>query len=92
MWIVDFDCCKSTTFDKAGIHQAAKASYGNDPYFPWETGKGDELWNVFASHFLKRSREALAKSDLPRMMLDRIMDDGRERSEKKQAAKSRSAS
>ena len=32
VWILDFDCCRDMTMDEAGVDQAWRALYTNDPY------------------------------------------------------------
>jgi hypothetical protein len=68
LWILDFDCCRTISMDEAGVEQAYKAFFKNDPYYP-RPGSGEKaekkVWVVFKMAFLDCSR--------------RIMDEGRDK-------------
>lgn len=59
MWMLDSDCCRFIDMGDAGIEQAARAFWRNDPYYP-RPGKADpkdqELWNAFKEEFVRVSR------------------------------------
>ncbi|TQN69911.1 hypothetical protein CSHISOI_05435 [Colletotrichum shisoi] len=62
MWVLDFDCCRSMTMDEAGIKQACKSFWRNDPYYPRPGGdnQADQgLWDVFRDRFLEVSKRLL---------------------------------
>ncbi|KAK5120856.1 hypothetical protein LTR85_005923 [Meristemomyces frigidus] len=55
LWLFDFDCCHDMQADEAGVQQAIKAYFRNDPYFPrpdpaWLTG-----WLEFMKQYLELS-------------------------------------
>nr|OQO30822.1 hypothetical protein B0A51_01322 [Rachicladosporium sp. CCFEE 5018] len=41
LWLLDFDCAKPMSMDEAGIEQAARAFYRNDPYYPLPDGTNE---------------------------------------------------
>ncbi|KAK6416696.1 hypothetical protein LTR95_017424 [Oleoguttula sp. CCFEE 5521] len=82
LWILDFDCVKPMSMDDAGIEQAAKAYYRNDPYYPRPDGNNaedDDLWQIFVKRFLSASEKVLGASDLPGRMIEMLERLGRER-------------
>ncbi|KAK0704641.1 zinc finger protein-domain-containing protein [Lasiosphaeris hirsuta] len=82
MWILDFDCCGQLTINEAGVEQAAKCFWRNDPFYPKPgsgSPQGDDLWEVFRARFLRVSEEMLQGEDkalqqLPGMLMDRIVE------------------
>lgn len=84
LWILDFDCCKDMPMDEAGVQQAVKAFFRNDPYYPRpRDGTDQSLWNVFRDHFLRASAEILGvkspHSPLPGLWVEMVeeFDQGR---------------
>ncbi|KAJ0159080.1 hypothetical protein CTA2_10349 [Colletotrichum tanaceti] len=62
MWLLDFDCCRTMTMDEAGIRQACKSFWRNDPYYPrpgGDTQTDQRLWDVFQTRFLETSERLL---------------------------------
>jgi hypothetical protein len=84
VWVLDFDCCKPLSLDEAGIEQAARAFWRNDPYYPRPPGEetspqDTQLWHTFADRFLQTSRKMLVGSAenvqrLPDMLVARIIE------------------
>ncbi|OIW23785.1 hypothetical protein CONLIGDRAFT_686019 [Coniochaeta ligniaria NRRL 30616] len=82
MWILDFDCCGQLTMDEAGVEQAAKCFWRNDPFYPKpgsSSPDGDRLWEVFKARFLRASQEILQAEDtavqrLPGRLMNRIVE------------------
>ncbi|KZL72872.1 hypothetical protein CT0861_06211 [Colletotrichum tofieldiae] len=80
MWILDFDCCRKMSMDEAGIKQACKSFWRNDPYYP-RPGSDNQndrrLWDVFRERFLETSgrfleRETESVRQLPRQLVELI--------------------
>ncbi|KAK1985654.1 zinc finger protein-domain-containing protein [Colletotrichum cereale] len=62
IWVLDFDCCKKMTMDEAGIKQACKSFWRNDPYYPRpgsDNHNDQRLWGVFQNRFLETSSRLL---------------------------------
>ncbi|KAH7309573.1 zinc finger protein-domain-containing protein [Stachybotrys elegans] len=38
VWMLDFDCCGPISMDRAGVKQAARSFWRNDPYYPRPPG------------------------------------------------------
>lgn len=77
MWILDFDCCRSMSTDEAGVEQAFKAFFKNDPFYPG-LGSGEEadqrLWTVFKDRSIQASREMLkTESEDKSFLAERLM-------------------
>ncbi|KAI0808787.1 zinc finger protein-domain-containing protein [Xylaria sp. FL0064] len=83
LWILDFDCCRQMTMDEAGMKQAARAFWRNDPFYPRPPGRDDEqrdgvgLWSHFKRAFLDASAEVIGPDDeerrhLPGLLLELI--------------------
>lgn len=71
VWILDFDCCREMTTDEAGVEQACKAFYRNDPYYP-RPGSGDveeNLWEVFKEKFLECSKSTMGEESQNKQIL-----------------------
>ncbi|OQN97867.1 hypothetical protein B0A48_16178 [Cryoendolithus antarcticus] len=82
LWLLDFDCAKPMSMDDAGIEQAARAFYRNDPYYPRPDGedKADNaLWDIFVKRFLVASERVLGASELPGRMVEALERLGKER-------------
>lgn len=82
MWLLDFDCCRDMTMDEAGLDQACKSFWCNEPFYP-RPGSEDPmdqmLWEIFWSHFLMLSSQILQHEteevqSLPRSLMDRIIE------------------
>ncbi|KAK2029627.1 hypothetical protein LX32DRAFT_693079 [Colletotrichum zoysiae] len=80
MWILDFDCCRRMSMDEAGVKQACKSFWRNDPYYPrpGSDNKNDQrLWDVFQGRFLETSGRLLegereAVRQLPQRLIELI--------------------
>ncbi|KAI1350570.1 zinc finger protein-domain-containing protein [Xylaria sp. FL0043] len=82
LWILDFDCCRPMAMDDAGLKQAARAFWRNDPFYPRPPGKDSEqrdveLWAHFKRAFLDASAKIIGADDkdrrhLPRSLLELI--------------------
>lgn len=93
LWILDFDCCRAMTMDEAGLEQACKAFYRNDPYYP-RPGSGEvvqgELWEIFKNKFLECSKRIMGddgkeKWFLAEKLMDMIEDEGQARKKNREA-------
>ncbi|KAF9871061.1 hypothetical protein CkaCkLH20_11478 [Colletotrichum karsti] len=85
MWILDFDCCREMTMDEAGIRQACRSFWRNDPYYPRPSRPGSNgdpedqrLWGVFQDRFLETSDRLLQDEEdsvrqLPRQLVNLIL-------------------
>ncbi|KAI1266884.1 zinc finger protein-domain-containing protein [Xylariaceae sp. FL1019] len=78
LWILDFDCCRPITMDEAGMEQAARAFWRNDPFYP-RPGKEQEsdveLWAHFKRAFLAASTKLIElhrQKHLPELLLELI--------------------
>ncbi|KAK2011661.1 hypothetical protein LZ32DRAFT_629411 [Colletotrichum eremochloae] len=78
MWILDFDCCRKMTMDEAGIKQACKSFWRNDPYYPrpGSDSKNDQrLWDAFQGRFLETSGRLLeGESEAVRQLPQRLVE------------------
>lgn len=83
LWILDFDLCRDMTMDEAGVEQAWRAFYRNDPYYPHpckDNSEDQRLWQVFRKRFLEASAVILNMGEddatelmgLPEMLMSRI--------------------
>jgi hypothetical protein len=79
MWILDFDCCKDISLDKAGVEQGVIAFYKNDPFYPRPgcDNKNDQaLWEKFRVRFLEVSENILGsqspEAGLPALWVDTV--------------------
>ncbi|ETS73108.1 hypothetical protein PFICI_15283 [Pestalotiopsis fici W106-1] len=80
LWILDFDCCKSMSMNKEGVHRAAQAFLRNDPFYPCpgrENKEDQELWKHFRAQFLEASSYLLHDDDeasriLPNLLMETI--------------------
>ncbi|KAK4978604.1 hypothetical protein LTR42_001104 [Elasticomyces elasticus] len=82
LWLLDYDCVNHITLDDAGIEQAARAFFRNDPFYPrpdWEHETDRRLWEVFSRRFLESSTAILGDARLARMMIERLEALGEER-------------
>ncbi|KAK5684886.1 hypothetical protein LTS10_002961 [Elasticomyces elasticus] len=82
LWLLDFDCVNLISLDEAGIEQAARAFFRNDPFYPrpdWEHEIDRRLWEGFSKRFLESSALILGDVKLARMMIDRLEQLGDER-------------
>ena len=86
VWILDFDLCKRITLDEAGVDQAVRAFFLNDPYYPRpvrENAQDRDLWEAFKSHFLKYSTDILGSigsySRLPLLLMAKVEERGNNR-------------
>ncbi|KAL8778518.1 MAG: hypothetical protein Q9213_007376 [Squamulea squamosa] len=86
VWILDFDCCGDIAMEKAGVEQAVRAFYLNDPYFPRpgrKTLMEQMLWTEFKTHFLEVSEAILGRespeASLPAMWVNLIEQEGHDR-------------
>ena len=84
MWILDFDCCRHMSFDEDGVHQAVKAFYRNDSFYPRpgaDNLRDQTLWNAFKDRFLEASKDLLrlqsVKAHLRVLWIDTIEPRGR---------------
>ncbi|KAI8623291.1 zinc finger protein-domain-containing protein [Xylariaceae sp. FL1651] len=70
LWILDFDCCRSITMDKAGMEQAARAFWKKDHFYPRpQHGKDETLCAHFQQSFLQASAEVIGKIQSTRISL-----------------------
>lgn len=86
LWLLDFDCVEEMNMDESGIAQAASAFFRNDPYYPRPSGENEldrHLWTAFVQRFLESSRVILGESTLPRMMVDKLEEIGKDRRSKR---------
>ncbi|KAL8985100.1 MAG: hypothetical protein Q9177_004525 [Variospora cf. flavescens] len=79
LWVLDFDCCKHMSLDEAGVEQAVKAFYKNDPYFPRpgrDNVNDQALWREFKGCFMEKSNVILGhegpEARLPALWLDMV--------------------
>jgi len=79
VWVLDFDCCKHIPMDEAGVEQAVKAFYNNDPFFPRpdrEDVKDQALWHSFKGRFLEASSKIVGPdaphAHLPALWIDLV--------------------
>ena len=76
VWILDFDCCKHISLDKAGVEQAVMAFYKNDPFYPRPgfNEKDQALWAQFRVRFLEASKNMLGSQEagLPELWVDMV--------------------
>lgn len=88
IWMLDYDCCREMSQDEAGVDQAVKAFYRNDPYYPrpYAHGHAEEdrsLWQTFRSRFLESSRHILkGRTALATILIEKIEEEGRRRCER----------
>ena len=56
MYLLDFNECQTITVDEAGVQQAVKRFFDNDPYYsrPHTGDKAAEVdWNIFSLRYLQ---------------------------------------
>lgn len=60
LWTLDFDCCTEMSMNEAGVEQAVKAFFKNNPYYPRPSrGTDQRLWSDFKDQFLRASAAIL---------------------------------
>lgn len=63
LWLLDFNKCKDITRDEAGVKQAIRSFFRNDPYFPRPCAEADtagaKLWEQFVEGYLDTSNTVL---------------------------------
>ena len=98
LWILDFDCCNSMAMDETGVDQAVAAFFRNDPYYPRpgsENNHDQELWKIFRARFLETSsemfRDDVYLAHLPRLLMDKIEEEGATRRARQKARDERDA-
>ncbi|KAK4556766.1 hypothetical protein LTR86_006337 [Recurvomyces mirabilis] len=103
LWMLDYNRVKSITMDQAGVNQAVKAFFANDPYYPRPSGKAadSDLWTVFKDTYLDHSAglkvlqelQTKAKVDwigLPEAFIEEVEAQQTVRSQKQAEAEMRS--
>jgi hypothetical protein len=74
LWVLDFDCVKPMTMDAAGLEQAARAFWRNDPYYPRPGSERDNgLWEHFKKEFLMASAGIIGPDDVQRQELPGLL-------------------
>jgi hypothetical protein len=83
LWILDLDCCRDMTMDEAGVEQAWRAFYRNDPFYtrPGRDNEADQkLWVVLREIFLDASKVMLGPGSeiahLPALLMSKIEGGG----------------
>lgn len=61
VWILDFDCCRNMSLDRAGVVQAVNAFFKNDPFYP--RPNCGALWTEFKDQFLTTSEQIFSMMD-----------------------------
>lgn len=96
MWLLDFNQCQPIQMDVAGVDQAVKRFFDNDPYYPrppvHPDSKDMELWEFFVDRYLVVSGRLVGdkEKELPSLFIKKVKTANDERLQKKVKAAQRS--
>lgn len=62
IWRLDNNLCRKISTDVAGMRQAVKASWRNDPYYP-RPDSHSSLWSAFREQYLNTSEKCMVLFD-----------------------------
>ncbi|KAK4614254.1 hypothetical protein CLAFUW4_09721 [Fulvia fulva] len=85
MWILDFDLVRKIDLNEQGVEKCVQAFSMNDSYYPRPGGLDAGLWAVFKTRFLESSEVVLGASELPRLLVRRLEEEGVKRRERARA-------
>ena len=81
VWLLDFNQCQPMQMDQAGVDQAVKRFFDNDPYYP-RPGQEDanekdaDLWQFFAHTYLAISAHLVdgVNAQLPELFITKVQE------------------